>query len=183
LPPQPGAAIANFDANGEYAQYFADIEDRNYAGVDFALLQTHLGSNTNNALNSPYYVHMASGLGTGMLLADQFGCPVNPLDQNANRIFCQNGAPADNFDLNNVVYDEDKVAELTGGTNASLTKPFIENAGQGVGLRSLGNGGFSGPMAPTILEKLAHPATGLFLDSWVDANGNAQGGAANFINN
>jgi hypothetical protein len=176
-------AITNFGA--DYAVYFDDIENRNYANLDFALLQTHLGLNTNNHLDSPYYVHMTVGLGTGLMATDPVGCPVNPLDANANRFFCNGVAPADVFAdaVNTIKFDMDKAVEFAGGTNASLTKPFIENAGQGVGLRSLGNGGFSGPMAPTILEKLAHPATGLFLDSWVDANGNAQGGAANFINN
>jgi len=176
-------AINNFGA--DYATYFADIENRNYANLDFALLQQHLGQNTNNQLDSPYYVHMTVGLGTGLMATDQNGCPVNPLDANANRQFCQGVAPADVFAnaVNNIVFDMDKAVEYTGGTNASLTKPFIENANLGIGLRSLGNGGFSGPLSPTILSKLADPATGLYLDSWVDANGAAQGGAANFIQN
>jgi hypothetical protein len=150
-------AITNFGA--DYAVYFDDIENRNYANLDFALLQTHLGLNTNNHLDSPYYVHMTVGLGTGLMATDPVGCPVNPLDANANRFFCNGVAPADVFAdaVNTIKFDMDKAVEFAGGTNASLTKPFIENAGQGVGLRSLGNGGFSGPMAPTILEKLAHP--------------------------
>jgi len=176
-------AINNFGA--DYAVYFADIENRNYANLDFPLLQQHLGQNTNNHLDSPYYVHMVAGLGSGLMATDEFGCPVNPLDANANRQFCANGAPADNFAnaVNAIVYDMDKAVEFAGGTNASLTKPFIENAALGVNLRSLGNAGFSGPMAPTLLQKLADPAVGVYLDSWIDANGQAQGDAANYINN
>ena len=176
------AQIANFDANGEYTQYFADIENRNYAGVNFNLLQVEIGQNTNNQRNNPYYVHMVAGLGTGLMLADQFGCPVNPLDNNANRIFCQNGAPAANFDLNNVVYDWDKVAEATGSSNVSLTKPIhAESAALGNSLRGLGGPGLAGPMSPALIQKLADPAAGVILDSWIDANAAAQGNAANFL--
>ncbi|MEQ1568953.1 MAG: hypothetical protein ABMA64_25165 [Myxococcota bacterium] len=176
------AQIANFDANAEYTTYFADIENRNYAGVNFALLQQHIGQNTNNHLNSPYYVHMTAGLGTGLLLADADGCPVNPLDANPNRIYCVNGAPADNFDLNNVVYDWDKVAEYTGASNVSLTKPILDLAA-GVPLRGQGGSTLSGPLNPNLLSKLADPTVGLVLDSWIDANAAAGGNAADFLQN
>lgn len=172
--------IDNFGA--DYAVYFDDMENRNYANLDFNLLQQHIGQNPGNQLNSPYFVHMASGLGTGLLLFDQFGCPVNPLDANANRQYCVNGAPADNFDLNNVAYDLDKTVEITGVSNSSHTHPFIDNLIQGVELRTGAiDPGLSGPIGSLLLQKLANPNGGLVLDSWVDANGNAQGNAANFI--
>jgi hypothetical protein len=172
--------IANFNANNEYTTYFADIENRNYANLDFALLQTHIGLNTNNHLNSPYYVHMTAGLGTGLLAADQFGCPVNPLDNNANRIFCANGAPAANFNANNIVYDWDKVTEVTGVGNVSLTQPILDPLA-GIPLRGLGGPGLSGPLNPNLLTKLADPVLGLILDGWIDANATAQGAAANYV--
>jgi hypothetical protein len=43
-------------------------------------------ANTNNDLDSPFFVHMASGLGTGLFLFDVKGCPVNPVDDNDARI-------------------------------------------------------------------------------------------------
>ncbi|MEQ1566947.1 MAG: hypothetical protein ABMA64_14995 [Myxococcota bacterium] len=175
------AQIANFDANGEYTQYYADIEDRNYANLDYALLQQHIGLNTNNALNSPYYVHMVAGLGTGLLTSDNVGCPTNPLDNNPNRIYCNNGAPAANFDPNDIVYDWDKATEATGVGNVSMSRPILDVSG--IALRGGGAPTLSGPLNANLLSKLADPNVGLVLDSWVDANGQAQGSAANFIVN
>lgn len=175
------AQIANFDANGEYTAYFADIENDNVANLNFALLQQHIGQNTNNHLNSPYFVHMTAGLGTGLLYSDDKGCPVNPLDANANRIYCANGAPADNFDPNNVAFNWDKVNQYAGGvSNASLTQPLLDLASGNV-LRGQGGANLAGPLNATLLSKLADPAVGLVLDSWVDANAAPQGNAALFI--
>jgi hypothetical protein len=39
----------------------------------------------------------------------------------------------------------------------------------------------SGPLNRQLIEKLSDPNQGLILDSWLDANGNAQGNAADFI--
>jgi len=183
------AQIANFDANGEYTQYFADIENSNFQNLNFNLLQQQIGQNTNNQLNSPYYVHMTAGLGTGLLLADSTGCPINPLDNNANRQYCPNGAPATNFNANitnnaGVLYDWDKVVQATGNGNVSLTKPLLEAGsllGPGASLRGSNGPGLSGPLNAQLLTKLADPNAGLVLDSWIDANGAAQGNAANFV--
>jgi hypothetical protein len=43
------------------------------------------------------------------------------------------------------------------------------------------NQNMSGPLGGLYIQKLADPNVGLILDSWIDANGNAQGNAANFI--
>jgi hypothetical protein len=174
------AQQANFNANAEYTTYFAQIENNDIANLNYALLQQHIGQNTNNHLNSPYYVHMTAGLGTGLLYADADGCPVNPLDNNANRIYCVNGAPANNFNANNVVANWDKVTQATGVANVSLTKPILDVA-SGVPLRGQGQATLSGPLNPNLLTKLADPVLGLTLDSWLDANANAQGNAANFL--
>lgn len=172
--------IANFDANGEYTQFHADLENRNYANLDYANLQTWIGLNTGNQQNNPYYVHMTAGLGTGLFQFDATGCPNNPLDANANRFYCPNGAPADNFDPNNTVYDLDRIVENTGASNSSLTHPLLEpsfdNFRQGSNYP-----GLAGPMGVGLTEKLADPALGLILDSWFDADANAQGFAAEFV--
>jgi hypothetical protein len=162
-----------------YQAFFADYANQNYANLDFAVLQQFIGQNTHNAQNSPYWVHMVSGLGSGTLLFDANGCPVNPLDNNANRQFCNNVAPAAQFNINNAAYDLDRVVELTGANNASFTKPMLD------GYSPLRNGSqdptLSGPMGAELLRKLADPNTGLILDSYVDSNANAQGDAANFL--
>jgi hypothetical protein len=172
-------SINNFGA--DYAQFFADMANNNFANLDFNLLQQHIGQNPGNQLNSPYFVHMAAGLGSGLFLFDETGCPVNPLDNNANRQYCPNGAPADNFDPNNVVYNLDRIVEFTGISNASSNHPMKQ---PGVGGNYRGgslNQNMSGPLGGLYIQKLADPNVGLILDSWIDANGNAQGNAANFI--
>ena len=83
-----------------------------------------------------------------------------------------------------LVYDWDKVVEANGIANVSLTKPLLEAGsllGAGAPLRGSGGPGLSGPLNNLLLQKLANPAGGLILDSWVDANGAAQGDAANYI--
>jgi hypothetical protein len=174
--------LANFaDYPNFYTQY---IVNQNYNFlVDnnvFATQIANIGQNTHNANNNPYWVAMVAGLGTGMLLMDANGCPVNPIDANANRQFCQNVAPADQFNINNVAYDLDRVVQVNGTANASFTKPLLNT--QGVILRSGSQDAtLSGPLGGDILVKLADPAAGRILDSYLDSNGNAQGGAANFI--
>ena len=172
-------SINNFGA--DYAQFFADMANNNFANLDFNLLQEHIGQNPGNQLNSPFFVHMVAGLGTGLFLFDNTGCPVNPLDNNANRQYCPDGAPAANFDPNNVVYNLDRIVEFTGIANASNNHP-MKNPGVGGNYRggSL-NQNMSGPLGGTYIQKLADPNVGLILDSWLDADGNPQGGAANFV--
>jgi len=179
------AQLANFNANNQYTDFFNNMANNNFAGLDFNLLQQHIGQNTGNQLNSPYFVHMAAGLGTGLFLFDETGCPVNPLDNNANRHYCPNGAPAANFNANTVnnvaVYNLDRIVEATGISNASNNHP-MKNPGAGGNYRggSL-NQNMSGPLGGAYLQKLANPNLGLILDSWLDANGAPQGGAANHL--
>jgi hypothetical protein len=181
------AQIDNFGA--DYAAYYANMRasalNGDYAFLVndnlFPVLQQHIGQNTNNHLNSPYFVHMTAGLGTGLLLVDANGCPVNPLDNNANRFFCNGVAPAAQFNIANAAYSLDGVVELSGVANASFTKPLIDLA-RGVPLRAGGQEPtLSGPMGGELLFKLADPNTTLILDSWIDANGAPQGDAANFV--
>lgn len=180
-------SINNF--GDEYAAFLDAYRNNNFADLDFDLLQEHIGQNPGNQLNSPIWVHMVAGLGSGLFLFDETGCPVNPLDANANRQFCPDGAPADNFDANNVVYDLDRIVEITGISNASGSHPFsyegnnqeVIAAVQRVG-QIASNAIVAGPMSAQLLEKLTDPNTGKVLDSWYDANGAPQGNAANFVN-
>jgi hypothetical protein len=174
--------LANF---ADYPNFWTQfIVNRNYNFlVDNNVFNTqiaNIGQNTHNANNNPYWVAMVAGLGTGMLLVDANGCPVNPIDANANRFFCQNVAPADQFDINNRAYDLDRVVEYTGAANSSFTKPMLNT--QGVLLRSgAQDATLSGPLGTELITKLADPVFGRILDSYIDSNGNAQGDAANYI--
>ena len=174
--------IDNFGA--EYADFKAAIANNDFANLDFNLLQQHIGQNPGNQLNSPFFVHMVAGLGSGLFLFDANGCPVNPLDNNANRQYCNNVAPADQFDPNNAVYDSDHVVQVNGIANSSASHP-MRNPGVGGNYRGGAQNAFmSGPLGGTYIQKLAEPDPalgGLVLDSWLDANGNAQGNAANFL--
>ena len=172
-------SINNF--GDEYAAFVTAMANNDFANLDFNLLQQHIGQNPGNQLNSPIWVHMVAGLGSGLYLFDETGCPVNPLDNNANRQYCPNGAPAANFDPNNVVYNLDRIVEATGISNASNAHP-MKYPGQGQNLRGGAlNQNLSGPLGAQVIQKLTDPNQGVILDSWLDANGNAQGNAANFI--
>jgi len=179
-------SVNNF--GDDYAAFVADYDNANFANLDFALLQEHIGQNTGNQLNSPFYVRMVSGLGSGLFLFDATGCPVNPLDANANRQYCDD-APANLFAdaVNNVVYDLDRIVEYAGIPNSSGAHPMQPPpAGQPPGASRIGatNPQMAGPMGSLTIQKLIGGAdlnTARILDSWIDADGNAQGDAANFI--
>jgi hypothetical protein len=170
--------IANFGA--QYDTFRTNYANNNLAAaLDFNLLKQHIGQNPGNQLNSPFFVHMAAGLGSGMFLFDANGCPVNPLDNNANRKICNDGAPAANFNLNNVRYDADRLVQANGIPNVSSGHPRTEvGAKQRVGAT---NAEMGGPLDAGTIQKLADPTLGKVLDSWIDANGAAQGGAANYL--
>ncbi len=163
----------------EYEAFRTALYNNNYANLNFNLLQEHIGQNTGNQLNSPIWVHMAAGLGSGLFLMDATGCPVNPLDPNANRQYCPNGAPANNFNANNVVYDTDRIVEINGLPNSSSSHPRTYAGGK----QRFGstNPEMAGPLDAQTLTLLADPNGGRVLDSWLDANGAPQGGAANFL--
>lgn len=172
-------ALNNF--GDEYADFLDVYANNDFANLDFDLLQEHIGQNTGNQLNSPIWVHMVAGRGTGLFLFDATGCPVNPLDANDNRQYCPDGAPADNFDPNNVVYDLDRIVEFTGIPNSSSAHP--RTVGFNVGTRRDGatNPEMAGPLPGRTIQLLTDPNIGVVLDSWFDANGIPQGNAANFL--
>ena len=153
---------------------FAQLFDEGY----FDIMREHIGKNTNNHLDSPFFIHMTTGLGTLLFLFDQNGCPVNPFDNNPNRENCNGNAPADIFDLNNVVYDLDKIVQIDGQTNAGSIHPRIDDR---LLRRDGSNREMSGPLNRRLIEKLADPNLSIILDSWLDSNGDAQGNANDFL--
>ncbi|MFN3196992.1 MAG: hypothetical protein ACE366_01070 [Bradymonadia bacterium] len=165
----------------EYAEFLDVYANNDFANLDFDLLQEHIGQNTGNQLNSPIWVHMVAGRGSGLFLFDATGCPVNPLDANDNRQYCPDGAPADNFDANNVVYDLDRIVEFTGIPNSSSIHP--RTVGFNVGTRRDGatNPEMAGPLPGRTIQLLTDPNIGVVLDSWFDADGAPQGNADNFL--
>ncbi len=172
-------ALANFGT--QYAQFITDMRNNTFNNLNFNLLKQHIGENPGNQLNSPFWVHMASGLGSGLFLFDRDGCPVNRLDPNPNRHYCKNGAPANNFNPNNVVYNLDRLVEDSGVANSSNNHPML-NPGQGTNKRDGAlNPNLAGPLGASLIRRLADPNTGIVLDSWIDADGQPRGDAGNFI--
>lgn len=152
----------------DYANHLAALQTGSYDLLDFDALQEQIGENTGNTLNSPIWVHMVVGLGSGLFLADEFGCPVNPLDENADRFDC-NDAPSNDFDPDNVAYDLDRIVDEDGNPLASNTHPLLDDTG------------LSGPMDIDLILKLTDPNDGIILDSWFDAEGENGGSIEDFI--
>ncbi len=175
-------SMNNFGA--DYQVFFDAYVNRDYATIDneigLANLANFIGQNTGNQNNNPYYVHMAAGLGTALFLFDANGCPVNPVDNNADRFFCEGNAPANIFDLNNVAYDLDSIVNTNGVKLSSTTHPMLEATFTQLRDGSL-HPNLSGPLGAQMITKLADPQFGVILDSWIDADAQAQGNAADFL--
>ncbi|WP_428267258.1 hypothetical protein [Haliangium sp.] len=173
----------------QYAAFRTALANNNYDdnplnGLDYALLQQHIGQNPGNQLNSPIWVHMVAGLGSGLFAFDANGCPVNPLDTDNNRKICDNGAPADNFDPNNIVYDIDRLSQVdnngvpTGVSNASGKHPL--HSGQSSLLRDGAQDPYmAGPLGRTLAGRLANPDDPqvILIDTYYDADGQPVGQA------
>jgi mono/diheme cytochrome c family protein len=163
----------------EYEKFVEIMKKGDYENLDFDLLAKHIGANTQNQLNSPFFVHMATGLGTGLYLFDEDGCPVNPLDNNANRAGCDGVAPATRWDEfiagdRDLKYNLDANVEWTGVSNGSSSNPML--SGTASPLRDGANfPEMAGPMGARLVNKMAHPKEGLVLDSWIDADGKLKG--------
>ena len=163
-----------------YEGFRTAMGTNDFAALDFDVLRDHIGRNTGNQMNSPLWVHMVSGLGSGLFLFDENGCPVNDLDANDNRIGCEGVSPADRFAVGNVRYNLDRIVEPTGVSNASNNHQFLEppvpNRRDGALDPNL-----AGPLGATLIRKLSDPLNGIVLDSWIDADGALQGDAPTHV--
>ncbi|MFT5285304.1 MAG: hypothetical protein ACI8TQ_001466 [Planctomycetota bacterium] len=173
-------SLSNFGA--EYTNHRAALgPGGNLANLDFNLLQTHIGKNTGNQLNSPIWVHMVAGLGTGLYLFDEHGCPVNPLDDDDNRVGCDGTSPKDNFDINNAVFDLDRLVDTNGDSKGSSNHAMLDPVVAPNLRDGAVNPQLSGPLGATLIERLADPTTGIVLNAWLDADGATQGDADDFV--
>jgi hypothetical protein len=153
----------------------------NFAALDFNLLKAHIGQNPGNTLNSPVWVHMVAGLGSGAFLFDQDGCPENPLDNDANRQGCNGVAPATNFQPASVRYNLDRLVDLTGLSFASNNHPMMDPT-QTLDLRIGATFPLmSGPLGANLASRLTDPSTGIILNAWVDADGILQGDGSLYV--
>ena len=166
------------DYGTEYNAFRTALSTNDFASLDFNLLRSHIGQNPGNQMNSPLWVHMVAGLGSGLFLFDEDGRPTNPLDNDANRAGCDGNAPASFFDAANAHFNLDRVVDETGASQGSNNHCMIEagpNLRDGSALP-----GLAGPLGGSMTSALTDPATGIVLDSWLDADGVEQGDAATF---
>jgi hypothetical protein len=166
----------------DYATFRTQMANSDYGNLNWNLLRTHIGRNPGNQLDSPMWVHMVAGLGSGVWLFDRDGGANNPLDNNANRYGSDGTAPAATFNPANVYYDLDRLVELDGTTNASsnhaLDLPVVgPNRRDGATDPAM-----AGPMGQTLVRRLTDPATGIVLNAWIDADGLPRGDAPTILN-
>ncbi|MBK7644274.1 MAG: hypothetical protein IPJ19_14730 [Planctomycetes bacterium] len=176
-------SIANYGT--QYDTFRTAMSTGNFGSLDFTLLKNQLGKNTGNQNDSPFFAHMAAGLGTGLFLFDAAGRPINPLDNNANRKGTDGVAPSSYFDVNLTALDLDRIVDENGIAQGSNNHTWLDSAARAMG-QALRDGcsdpELAGPLGLTLVRKLTDPATGIVLDSWVDANGAAQGNTSGFLN-
>lgn len=165
------------DYAGPYDAFRTAMSSGDFGSLDYNLLQEHIGQNPGNQLNSPFWVHMAAGLGSGLFLFDEDGCPTNPLDQDDERVGCDGTAPADNFDPARAFFNMDRIVDENGVSNGSNSHP-MKNPGQGPSRRiGAENPNLSGPLGFRLIRRLTDPVNGIVLDSWIDADGESTGKA------
>jgi len=167
-------ALANW--GDEYDAFRTAIQTGDYGSLDWDLLQAHIGQNTGNQLDSPMFVHMVAGLGSGLFLFDEDGHPVNDIDTNPNRK-PDEVAPKSVYDPAKVVYDLDRIVREDGFSFASNNHPLLQPGGADLTRDGAVQTNLAGPLGSTLLRLLADPGTGLVLDSWYDADGQARGDA------
>ncbi len=161
-----------------YSAFRTNMADNRFDLLNFTTLRQHFGQNTGNQLNSPLWVHMVAGLGSGIWLFNQDGGPLNPLDQNDNRVGSEGVSPADQWNPANVRFNLDKIVDATGREAASSNHTFM-GPGPGPSFRDgAANPNLIGPLGATLIRKLTDPLTGIVLDSWFDANGQPHGASA-----
>jgi hypothetical protein len=171
--------IAQFGS--EYQAFRDALQNRDYQNLDFNLLQQHFGRNTNNKLNSPLWVHMVAGLGSGVFLFDDQGRAMNPLDNDNQRKGMDGVSPASVFDPLKVALDLDRIVEPNGQPNGSnnhwmLNGPSPLRAGAP-------DSAYAGPLGPALIQKLTDPVNGLVLDAYIDSEGVPESDAAEILGN
>ncbi|MHC4958066.1 MAG: hypothetical protein ACYTGN_06785 [Planctomycetota bacterium] len=170
-----------------YDTFRAAMAADNYEALApiFNDLVDHFGKNSGNQMNSPLWVHGVAGLGTGLFLFDENGCPVNPVDDHDERQGCEVPPGSGNFIVpseqpflnSRVKYNLDKTVDLTGrATGGSNHAIMLEAGAMGPILRDgADNPQMAGPLGMSLVQKLTDPDVGIILDTYIDADGVVHG--------
>ena len=165
--------LANFGS--DYAALRTALGTSDFDSLDFDLLKSHIGQNTGNQLNSPLWVHMVAGLGSGLFLFNQDGGAMNKLDDFAGRVGSKGTSPKDSFVAGNVKLDLDRIVEPTGASNASSNHMSLN------GPNALRDGSadplMAGPLGASMIQRLTDPVLGIVLNAWLGADGDKAGNA------
>lgn len=165
--------LADFGA--EYDTLRTALATSDFDSLDFDLLKQHIGQNTGNQLNSPLWVHMVAGLGSGLFLFNAEGGPENKLDAFAGRVGAGGVAPKNDFNAGEVAYDLDRIVGPTGLSTASSNHMALE------GPNALRDGAadpeMAGPLGGSLIQRLTDPVLGIVLDAWLNASGEREGAA------
>lgn len=173
-------ALANWGP--QYDAFRTAIQTGDYGNLDWDLLRVHIGQNPGNQLDSPMFVHMVAGLGSGLFLFDEDGHPVNDIDTNPNRK-PDEVAPKSVYDPANVVYDLDRIVREDGFSFASNNHPLLQPGKGDLTRDGAVQTNLAGPLGATLLRLLSDPNNGLVLDSWYDADGQPRGDASSHTGN
>ncbi|MBL8733466.1 MAG: hypothetical protein JNN13_13935 [Planctomycetes bacterium] len=172
-------SVANWGS--QYAAFRSTLYANDFGNLDYELLKQHIGQNPGNQLDSPFFVHMVAGLGTGLFLFDERGAAMNPLDANPDRYGSEGVAPKDYWNPANVRYDLDRVVDPDGVANGSSNQPMLLPVLGPLRRDGAADPGLAGPLGATLAQRLADPATGIVLNSWIDADRTPHGGAGAVI--
>jgi len=156
-----------------YVKFREDMRLDRYEELNFDDLKLHFGQNPGNRLNSPLWVHMVAGLGSGLFLFDEQGRPVNPLDNDNDRRGTDRVPPATVFEPANAFFNLDRIVDRTGGVQASGNHPLLDRS------RDLRDGaatpGLAGALGLRLVNRLTDPENGIILKGWLNADGVPQG--------
>jgi hypothetical protein len=173
--------LANYGS--QYASFRSALYANDFANLDYDLLRQHIGQNPGNQLDSPLFVHMVAGLGTGLWLFDQNGAAQNPIDDNQDRYGSDGRAPSSYFDPAQVRFDLDRVVDPNGVSNGSSSIAMNQPVVGPQRRDGATDPNMSGPLGTTLARRLADPThpQAIILNNWVDANRTPKGGAAAVI--
>ena len=163
-----------------YDQFRTAMATKDFASLNYPELAKHFGENTGNHKNSPLFVHMVAGLGTGLFLFDEDGLAVNDLDINPdryplNRNITNGDTPKSLYDPTRVKFNLDAIVGTDGKANGSSNHALIGPI-QGPAMRDGSTDPLmTGPLGADLIRKLTDPGTGIVLDSWYDSNGDPKG--------
>ncbi len=160
----------------QYDAFRTALNTRSYQNLDFNMLRDHIGKNPGNQIDSPLFVHMVAGLGSGLFLCDDQGRPLNPLDDDPNRKGAGDQAPSTYYDPALVAMDLDRIVEPDGVANGSNNHMLRNPAGSAL-RDGAADPEMCGPLGATLLQRLTDPDTGIVLNSWFDADGLPHGDA------